>query len=167
MKYYACFVIIYVKKIKEIKCSDRHDDYLSIFEKLASVTRENPFKFEGLTGIQFLNMILMSTDSFQNSFHRLMQTIETLERELSKKKKQFDFIPYINNSPFMKALEKIDNILTICKSMFYTAPIIDVSKFIFPLLQKKFNFKAQENIWILKKHLFDIFHKMTLNVFLL
>ena len=61
----------------------------------------------------------------------------------------------------MKALEKIDNILTICKSMFYTAPIIDVSKLIFPLLQKKFNFKAQENIWILKKHLFDIFHKMT------
>ena len=144
-----------------LKCSDRHDDYLYIFEKLALITKEIPFKFEGLTGIQFLNMILMSTDSFQNSFHRLLQTFETLERELSKKNKQFDFISYINNSPFMKALEKIDNILSVCKSMFYTTSLIDVSKFIFPLLQKKFNFKAQENIWILKKHLFDIYHKMT------
>ena len=144
-----------------LKCSDKHEDYLSIFEKLASMTREIPFKFEGFTGIQFLNMILMSTDSFQNSFHRLMQTIDTLERELSKKNKQFDFISYINNSPFMKALEKIDNILSICKNMFYNTSIIDISKFIFPLLQRKFNFKAQENIWILKKHLFDIYHKMT------
>ena len=144
-----------------LKCSDRHEDYLSIFEKLASITREIPFKFEGFTGIQFLNMILMSSDSFQNSFHRLLQTFEILERELSKKNKQFDFISYINNSPFMKALEKIANILSVCKSMFYNTSIIDVSKFIFPLLQKKFNFKAQENIWILKKHLFDIYHKMT------
>ena len=61
----------------------------------------------------------------------------------------------------MKALEKIDNILSVCKSMFYTTSIIDVSKFIFPLLQRKFNFKAQENIWILKRNLFDIYHKMT------
>ena len=144
-----------------LKCSDRHEDYLSIFEKLALITKEIPFKFESFTGIQFLNMILMSTDSFQNSFHRLMQTFDTLERELSKKNKQFDFISYINNSPFMKALEKIDNILSICKSMFYTTSLIDISKFIFPLLQRKFNFKAQENIWILKKHLFDIYHKMT------
>ena len=144
-----------------LKCSDRHDDYLSIFEKLALITKEIPFKFESFTGIQFLNMILMSTDSFQNSFHRLLQTFETLERELSKKNKQFDFISYINNSPFMKALEKIDNILSVCKSMFYTTSIIDVSKFIFPLLQRKFNFKAQENIWILKRNLFDIYHKMT------
>ena len=144
-----------------LKCSDRHDDYLSIFEKLALITKEIPFKFESFTGIQFLNMILMSTDSFQNSFHRLLQTFDTLERELSKKNKQFDFISYINNSPFMKALEKIDNILSVCKSMFYTTSIIDVSKFIFPLLQRKFNFKAQENIWILKRNLFDIYHKMT------
>ena len=144
-----------------LKCSDRHDDYLSIFEKLAMVTKEVPFKFESFTGIQFLNMILMSSESFQNSFHRLMQTFDTLEKEISKKKKQFDFIAYINNSPFMKALEKIDNILSVCKSMFYTTSIIDISKFIFPLLQRKFNFKAQENIWILKKHLFDIYHKMT------
>ena len=144
-----------------LKCSDRHEDYLSTFEKLALITKEVPFKFEGFTGIQFLNMILMSTDSFQNSFHRLLQTFETLEKELSKKNKQFDFISYINNSPFMKALEKIDNILSICKSMFYTTSIIDISKFIFPMLQRKFNFKAQENIWILKKHLFDIYHKMT------
>ena len=144
-----------------LKCSDRHDDYLSIFEKLALITKEIPFKFESFTGIQFLNMILMSTDSFQNSFHRLLQTFDTLEKELSKKNKQFDFISYINNSPFMKALEKIDNILSVCKSMFYTTNIIDVSKFIFPLLQRKFNFKAQENIWILKRNLFDIYHKMT------
>ena len=144
-----------------LKCSDRHDDYLSIFEKLALITKEIPFKFESFTGIQFLNMILMSTDSFQNSFHRLLSTFDTLERELSKKNKQFDFISYINNSPFMKALEKIDNILSVCKSMFYTTSIIDVSKFIFPLLQRKFNFKAQENIWILKRNLFDIYHKMT------
>ena len=144
-----------------LKCSDRHDDYLSIFEKLALITKEIPFKFESFTGIQFLNMILMSTDSFQNSFHRLLSTFDTLEKELSKKNKQFDFISYINNSPFMKALEKIDNILSVCKSMFYTTSIIDVSKFIFPLLQRKFNFKAQENIWILKRNLFDIYHKMT------
>ena len=144
-----------------LKCSDRHDDYLSIFEKLALITKEIPFKFESFTGIQFLNMILMSTDSFQNSFHRLLQTFDSLERELSKKNKQFDFTSYINNSPFMKALEKIDNILSVCKSMFYTTGIIDVSKFIFPLLQRKFNFKAQENIWILKRNLFDIYHKMT------
>ena len=144
-----------------LKCSDKHEDYLSIFEKLTLIIKENPFKFEGFSGIQFLNMLLMSTDSFQNSFHRLMQTFETLERELSKKNKQFDFILYINNYPFMKALEKIDNILSICKSMFYTTSLVDISKFIFPLLQRKFNFKAQENIWILKKHLFDIYHKMT------
>ena len=144
-----------------LKCSDRHDDYLSIFEKLGSAAKRSPFKFENFTGIQFLNMILMSTESFQNSFHRLLQALSSLEKEFAKKNKEFDFSLYINNSPFMKALEKIDNILSVCKNMFYINPIIEVNKFIFPLLQKKFNFKAQENIWILKKDLFDIYHKIT------
>ena len=156
----------YKRKIDDVlchrlTCSDRHDDYLSIFEKLASVTKENPFKFENFTSIQFLNTIIMSSESFQNTFHRLLQAFQSLNDEFSKKNKMFDFVPYINNSPFMKALEKIVNILSVCKNMFYINSIIDVSKFIFPLLQRKFNFKAQENIWILKKYLFDIYHKMT------
>ena len=53
----------------------------------------------------------MSSDSFQNSFHRLLQTFEILERELSKKNKQFDFISYINNSPFEYPPIKLVNTL--------------------------------------------------------
>ena len=156
----------YIRKCDDVlchrlKCADKHEDYLAIFEKFTEITNEKPFKFENFNGIQFLNMILMSNFSFENSFHRLLSTLETLEKELIKKNKQFDFISYINNSLFMKSLEKISDILSVCKNMFYPTSIIDVSKFIFPLLQRKFNFKAQENIWILKRHLLDIYHKLT------
>ena len=40
-------------------------------------------------------------------------TLKSIEAtyEFAKKSKEFDFVSYINNSPFMKALEKIDNIV--------------------------------------------------------
>ena len=143
------------------KCSCNHPDYLKVFELMMKLTKVLPFKFENFTGIQFINMLLMSSSSFENSFHRLLGTLNNLSYNIQKlKKKDFNFSVFINNSPFMKALEQISNILDVCKDSFYTSDILNCSNFIFPLLQRKFNYKSQENIWMLKKNLFNIFHKI-------
>ena len=146
---------------RSLKCSCKHEDYLKVFQKLEKLTSTVPFNFENLTLIQFLNMIIMSKKSFENAFHRLLLTLASLENSLlNLPKKDFDFEIFINNSPFMKALENISNLIQICKGMFYSTDIINCQSYIFPLLQRKFNYKSFENIWILKKSLFSIYHKL-------
>ena len=155
----------YIRKSDELlcrrlKCSCIHSDYLKVFELIGQVTNYPPFKFENFIPVQFLNMMIMSTKSFENAFHRVFSTLNILkEHILKKKKKEFNFTIFTNNSPFMKALEKISNILGSCDNLFYITPLVDINEFIFSLLQRKFSYKTHENIWILKKNLFYCFHK--------
>ena len=60
----------------------------------------------------------------------------------------------------MKSLERLGSLLKNCDNLFYTTPLVDVTDFIFPLLQRKFSYKTHENIWILKKNLFYCYHKV-------
>ena len=155
----------YIKKCDDVlcerlECSDKHENILTVYDKIAQLTNEDNFQFEGLSGVQFLNMLLMSKKSFNNSFYTLFQAIENMKRDFPNKT-TFNFNIYVNNSPFMKALEKFDNILLKFKYLFYNEDLIDIRKLIYLLLQKKFDFKSQENVWVLKKYLFYIFHKMT------
>ena len=67
----------YVRKSDELlcrrlKCSCRHEDYLNVFEKIGKLVSVNPFNFEKFSGIQFLNMLLKSSKSFENSFLELL-----------------------------------------------------------------------------------------------
>ena len=84
----------YVRKSDELlcrrlKCSCRHEDYLNVFEKIGKLVSVNPFNFEKFSGIQFLNMLLKSSKSFENSFHRIANTMNTLkEAVLNQKKKK-------------------------------------------------------------------------------
>ena len=114
------------------KCGCKHQDYLKVFQKLENLTKKVPFNFENLHSIQFLNMIVMSKESFSNSFHRLIQSLETLNNAvLNLKEKNFDFFVFTNNSPFMKALENINCLLETSKNMYYATDIINCSSFIF------------------------------------
>ena len=99
--------------------------------------------------------------SFENGFHKINITLNFLkDLILAKKNTKFDFDYFVNNTPFIKAIENISQILDICHSNYYAYQIIDFSAFIFPILKKKFNFKLQSSIWILKKYLFDLYHKL-------
>ena len=71
--------------------------------------------------------------------------MNTLKEFVLNKKKKFDFTIFINNSPFFKALEKLNNILDIIKILYYPFPFIDCSSFIFPLLQRKLKSKGLYN----------------------
>ena len=156
----------YVRKSDELlcrrlKCCCMHEDYLNVFEKIGKLVSINPFSFEKFSGIQFLNMLLKSSKSFENSFHRVANTMNLLkEAVLGQKKKKFDFTIFINNSPFFKALEKLSNILDIIKLLYYPISFFDCSSFIFPLLQRKLKSKGQDNIWAFKRYVFDIYHKI-------
>ena len=146
---------------RRLKCCNKYPDYLSIFKTIKNVVSAVPFFFEKFSEIQFLNMIMKSFISFENGFHKINITLNFLkDLILSKKKSKFDFDYFVNNTPFIKAIENISQILDICHSNYYAYQIIDFSTFIFPILKKKFNFKSQSTIWILKKYLFDLYHKL-------
>ena len=154
----------YIKKSDELlcrrlKCSDRHDDYLVIAEKIGKIISEVPFNFEKLIEIQFINVILKSHKSFENGFHKVNLTLNFLKDSISnKEKKNFDFDYFVNNSPFIKSLQTICKILNICHSNYYVYQFIDLSDFIFPILLSKFNYKGQASIWELKNYLFHLYH---------
>ena len=84
----------YVRKSDELlcrrlKCCCMHEDYLNVFEKIGKLVSINPFSFEKFSGIQFLNMLLKSSKSFENSFHRVANTMNLLkEAVLGQKKKK-------------------------------------------------------------------------------
>jgi hypothetical protein len=115
---------------RRLKCSNRHDDYISIFEKLENIVSNVPFKFEKLSEIQFLNMIMKSFISFENGFHKINNTLNLLKDSiLNAKKNEFDFNYYVNNSPFMKALESLCQIANICHYNYYPYQFIDIYPF--------------------------------------
>ena len=146
---------------RRLKCCNKYPDYLSIFKTIKSVVSVVPFFFEKFSEIQFLNMIMKSFTSFENGFHKINITLNILkDLILTKNKPKIDFNYFVNNTPFIKAIENISQILDICHSNYYAYQIIDFSTFIFPILKKKFDFKSQSTIWILKKYLFDLYHKL-------
>ena len=147
---------------RRLKCSNTHDDYLSIFEKLDIIVSNVPFKFEKLSEIQFLNMISKSSNSFENGFHKINNTLNLLKESiLNEKKNQFDFNYYVNNSPFMKALESLCQIANICHYNYYPYQFIDIFPFIYQILKKKYlDNKSQKGIFQLKNNLLNLYHKL-------
>ena len=144
-----------------VKCSCIHEDYLDIFEKIKTIATQKPFQFEIFSPTQFFNMITLSKKSFDNSFHLVFNTLESLKNDLiEKNKNEFDFKIYTNNSPFIRALEMLGTLLEPCKDLFYFDIKTEFMSFIIQLTQRKFNYKTEENTWILKKNIFDIFNKV-------
>ena len=78
---------------RRLKCSNTHDDYISIFEKLDIIVSNEPFEFEKFSQIQFLNMIIKSSNSFENGFHKINNTLNLLKESiLNAKKNEFAYI---------------------------------------------------------------------------
>ena len=143
---------------EKIICDCNHEDYNVVLELFGKLCKISPFNFEMLRPVQFANMVFKSNISFKNAFHNIQDAVDYLSIELQGLNFDFDFL--INNLSFMKSIEKIDTILDICKSNYYIEEVINTNHFIFSLLSKKFNYSRETNIWLLKKSLFNIHHKM-------
>ena len=147
---------------RRLKCCNRHDDYISIFEKLDIIVSNEPFEFEKFSQIQFLNMIIKSSNSFENGFHKINNTLNLLKESiLNKKDNKFDFNYYVNNSPFMKALESLCQIVNICHYNYYPYQFIDIYPFIYYILKKKnLDNKILNGIFQLKNYILNLYHKL-------
>ena len=146
-----------IEGIEKIKCDCRHEDYNVIFELFGKLCKVYPFNFETLRPTHFINVVLLSKDSFINAFHNAQDTLEYLSVEVQGIDFSFDF--FVNNMSFMKAIDKLDIIIDTCKSNYYFGEFIKESDVVFSLLNKKFDYSRETNIWLLKKSIFNIYHK--------
>ena len=146
-------------KLEQPKCQcNKHDDFNKVLDNFAKLFLRVPFEFEGMSIQHFIKMVMKSESSFKNTFYNMNEIVEKIALDIYNS--DFSFELYANNSHFMKALEKIELMASNCGDLYYFSnTFIDCSKIIFNFLRKKFDYASANNVWLLKKYLFNIYHK--------
>ena len=146
-----------MRYLNGLTCECKHDDCNVIYDLFGKLCKRVPFIFENLKATQFANMVLLAQDSFNNTFHKLNDMIDYLKMEVEDPNFAFDFL--VNNSNFLKAIDKIETMFASVKSNYYLKEKIKCGNFVFPLLIKKDSYNRENNIITLKKNILSIYHQ--------
>jgi hypothetical protein len=155
------------KSVQHMKCQcsgEIHLDVKNIIKKVLLLKNFNEYELhvDDLTPTHFLNLITMSKNSFHNTFKSLTDYLTKLKNDL-KKEENFLVDSNISNTSMMKGLETLSTFVDCSTEFYYFNHAIDEflnKRFIFNLLQAEFDYKTGKNIWILKNHIFKLYHKL-------
>lgn len=147
----------------ECSCTGEvHGEVKKVFKKITELKNLSDFEFEFFTPTHMLNLIILSEDSFVNCFKTLNLYISKLRIEM-KNDANYYIDSNIGYSAAMKALETVSTLADTCDSFNYFTDFAENlfdSRFVYSLLEKKFDYKSGKNIWILKSHVMNIYFKM-------
>ena len=146
-----------------IKCDCKeHNEYVKNLEKFNTIFYNEEIANNANTLMKLIQSIFMSKNSFKNTFYNMEDIFKKIKQKFLEE--VFEIEHYAYNSHLMKALEKIDFILSRPKKYFYFSPddvIIkfDLSDIIFKILKYP-NQNNSKKIDLFKKYLMTIYHTM-------
>ena len=157
------FVVKNFGKNETINCEcNEHNEYVKNLEKFNILFNNEELHNDSNKIMKLIQCIFMSKNSFNNSFYNMEEVFKKIKLKFSKDVYEIEHNAY--NSHLMKALEKIDLILSHIKNYFYfnsSALIInfDMSAIIFKILKHPNNNNSKK-IDLYKKYLMTIYHTM-------
>ncbi len=145
------------------KCScTEHTEYIKTLEKFNIL-----FNIEALNDatslIKLIKCIFLAQNSFKNTFYNMEEIFRTI-KEQNTEEENFEIEHYAYNSHLLKALEKIDLMLSKTKKLFYfdfngIINNFDLSGIIFNILRYQSG-NSNKKIDSFKKYLLIIHHNM-------
>ena len=150
-------------KDETINCEcNGHNEYVKNLEKFNLIFNCDEITKNENALMKLIKSIFLSKNSFKNTFYSIEDIFKRIKQKFSEE--NFEIEPYAYNSHLIKALEKIDFMLSRPKQYFYFSPegIIshfDMSEIIFKILKYPNN-NNSKNIDLFKKYLLIIYHTM-------
>lgn len=146
--------------LKTCDCDhENHSDVKHIFKKMNELTNLENGDYSYLLPTHLVNVIFKSEKSYDNLYQNFSNYVFKLRQTIEDP--NFAFDSNIAYSSFMSSLGNFNALVERCKRFYYfTDKIKDQvnNKFIFKLMEKKFDFKSQ-NIWNMKSQMFLIYQK--------
>ena len=145
------------------KCScTEHTEYIKILEKFNTLFSNETYITNQTSLIKLIKSIFLSENSFKNTFYNMEEIFLGIKKQSSGD--DFEIEHYSYNSHLLKALEKIDLMLTRVKKFFYfdfngVVSTFDLSDIVFNILRYKSG-NNYRKIDLFKKYLFNIHHNM-------
>ena len=153
----------YDPKNEKIICEcNEHNEYVKNLEKFNIVFNNEEMQNDIVALVKLIQCIFISKNSFKNTFYNMEEVFKKIKQKFSED--NFEIEHYAYNSHLMKALEKIDFILSRPKNYFYFSPDditinFDMSDIIFKILKYP-NQSNNKKIDLFKKYLMTIYHTM-------
>ena len=146
-----------------IKCEcNEHNEYVKNLEKFSSIFNGEEVHKDSNALMRLIQKIFIAKNSFKNTFYNMEDIFKKIKQKFSEDSFEIEHSAY--NSHLMKALEKIDFILSRPKKYFYFSPEevstnFDMSDIIFKILKFP-NQNNSKKIDLFKKYLMTIYHTM-------
>ena len=145
------------------KCScTEHTEYIKIFEKFNSLFNNDALINNQTNLMKLIKSIFLSQNSFKNTFYNMEEVFMGIKKQNNEEDNDIEHYSY--NTHLLKALEKIDLMLSKVKKLFYfdfngVVSTFDLTDVIFTIMR----FRSGNNnrkIDLFKKYLLNIHHKM-------
>ena len=145
------------------KCScNEHTEYIKIFEKFNSLFNNDALINNQTNLMKLIKSIFLSQNSFKNTFYNMEEVFMGIKKQSNEEDNDIEHYSY--NTHLLKALEKIDLMLSKVKKLFYfdfngVVSTFDLTDVIFTIMR----FRSGNNnrkIDLFKKYLLNIHHKM-------
>ena len=146
-----------------IKCEcNEHNEYVKNLEKFSNIFNIEEIHSNSNALMRLIQKIFIAKNSFKNTFYNMEDVFKKIKQKFLEDNFEIEHSAY--NSHLMKALEKIDFILSRPKKYFYFSPEevssnFDLSEIIFKILKFP-NQNNSKKIDLFKKYLMTIYHTM-------
>ena len=151
----------YKSVIPKCSCTE-HTEYIKTLEKFNTLFNNEMLINDAPSLIKLVKTIFLAQNSFNNTFYNMEEIFRGIKKQKSKEELEIEHYAY--NTHLLKALEKIELMLTKIKKLYYfdfngIVNTYDLSDVIFNILIYKSGNNSRK-IDLFKKYLLNIHHKM-------
>ena len=151
----------YKNEIPKCSCTE-HTEYIKTLEKFNILFNNELYSNDATSLIKLIKSIFLAQNSFKNTFYNMEEVYRGMKEQNFEE--DFEIEHHAYNSHLLKALEKIDLMLSKVKKLFYfdingVINKFDLSNIIFNILRFKSGNNSKK-IDLFKKYLINIHHIM-------